>query len=377
MPRSSRRIAHVLCWPNVGGTEVATLRLAQALSTEEFTHIAFCAHGDSPVPELFSASGFEAVSCTLTELGLRRPLPFLKSSLRLARQLKALRIDLVHCSDVMSGIHATFAARLAGLPVVCHVRNPHEQLAARARLQLRAVTHFVFVSRHVRDHFALAVPNARASIIYDGLDLPDVSHSVANKTIRGEFEIPPQRKLVGMAARLAAQKDYPTLIRAARRVLAIYPDAHFFVIGDHSSTPSFAEHYRNLQGLTTELGVASHVTFTGFRADVPALLAAMDVVVLATHFEGFGLVLLEAMAHGRPVVATAVGGILEFVRHDETGLLHRHEDDGDLALQIVALLRDEGRAMRLGEAGRQLVKTDFTTERFAGLMGAVYRSLLS
>ncbi len=128
--------------------------------------------------------------------------------------------------------------------------------------------------------------------------------------------------------------------------------------------------------MITELGLTDHFTFTGFRSDVPTLLAAMDVVVLATHFEGFGLAVLEAMAEGRPVVATAVGGIPEFVRDGETGLLHRHEDDAHLASQIEALLRDRTRAERLGESGRRLVKTDFSVAHFSQRITGLYRSLL-
>ena len=129
--------------------------------------------------------------------------------------------------------------------------------------------------------------------------------------------------------------------------------------------------------LRGELGLGGHFTFTGFRSDVARLLPAMDVVVLATHFEGFGLALLEAMAHGRPVVATAVDAIPEFVLDDETGLLHRHGDDAHLAEQIGSLLADPTRAMRLAEAGRQLVKTRFSMERFATSTRDLYQRLLA
>jgi glycosyltransferase involved in cell wall biosynthesis len=134
--------------------------------------------------------------------------------------------------------------------------------------------------------------------------------------------------------------------------------------------------YEELLGLITELGLTDYFSFTGFRSDVPSLLAAMDVVVLATHFEGFGLTVLEAMAEGRPVVATAVGGIPEFVRDEETGLLHRHEDDKHLASQIESLLRDRTRAERLGESGRRLVRTDFSIAHFSQRITDLYCSLL-
>ncbi len=97
--------------------------------------------------------------------------------------------------------------------------------------------------------------------------------------------------------------------------------------------------------------------------------------MLATHYEGFGLALLEAMAQERPVVGTQVGGIPEFVHHDATGLLHAHEDDADLAAQVVSLLNDPEKAARLARAGRELVDRQFTMDGFAKRMGDLYRAV--
>jgi glycosyltransferase involved in cell wall biosynthesis len=241
---------------------------------------------------------------------------------------------------------------------------------------LRLVSHFIFVSQHARDGFYSPIPSTHASVIYDGLSSAGISHDEARQAVGTEFNLAPGVQLIGMVARLAPQKDYATLIRAARRVVAANANTHFFIVGDHSSEPTGRRMYEELLGLITELGLTDYFSFTGFRSDVPSLLAAMDVVVLATHFEGFGLTVLEAMAEGRPVVATAVGGIPEFVRDEETGLLHRHEDDKHLASQIESLLRDRTRAERLGESGRRLVRTDFSIAHFSQRITDLYCSLL-
>lgn len=369
------RIAHILQWSSVGGTEIATLRLMQNLP--DFRHLAFLATEPSPASALFAGAGFPVLGYTPVELSLRRPLPFLRATIDLARSLRRSGADLVHCSDVVATLDTALAARLAGLPVVSHVRNPHEHIPARHRPILRLVSHFVFVSQHARDHFYARIPSTRASVIYDGLSGVGIDHDEAREAVGREFKLDPGVQLVGMVARLAPQKDYATLIRAARRVVEATPNTHFFLVGDYSTEPGSRRTYEELLVLIAELGLADHITFTGFRSDVPTLVAAMDVMVLSTNFEGFGLAVLEAMAEGRPVVATAVGGIPEFVRDGVTGLLHRHADDAHLASQIESLLRDHALAERLGESGRRLVKSDFSTAGFSRRIAELYDSLLS
>jgi glycosyltransferase involved in cell wall biosynthesis len=179
-----------------------------------------------------------------------------------------------------------------------------------------------------------------------------------------------------MVARVSPQKDFVTLARAARRVAAARPDARFVVVGDYQTEPAYREHYELVRRELAEQGVAGRFVFAGFRRDVPRFVAAMDVFVLCTHFEGLPLVLLEGMAQAKPTVATAVDGIPELVRHGETGLLHRHEDDADLARQLELVLADRALAAGLGAAGRHAVETFWTGERFARDMVGLYARML-
>jgi len=367
-------IAHVLHWPNVGGTEIATLRIVQNLP--EFSHTAFVAQDPSPTGELFGKNGVAVQPYRATEWSRRHPLSFLRTSLGLSRAFRRAGVGLVHCSDVMAAFDAALAARLARVPVVCHVRNPHPVLPGRNRPFLRLVNHFVFVSADTRSHFGLRVPVQRGSVIYDGLAVEEVPHQQARQAIIREFGLSPNVQLVGMPARLSAQKDHVTLLRAARAVLAERPDTHFLIIGDHSGTSDAAQQFHELQRLVRELGIGSGVTFTGFRSDVPVLLAGLDIVLLVSHFEGLPLVLLEAMAQERPVIATAVGGVPELVQDGQTGLLHLHRDHEQLARLLASVLRDEDLARRLGRSARELVRSRFSRERFAREVAGLYHSLL-
>ena len=370
-------VAHVLPWPSVGGTEWATLRVAQAVEAEGFRSVAFCLTGAGPVREMFRAAGFETAEYEAVEPSYRRPKDYLRASWRLAREFRRRGVALVHCADVAAGYYTALAGRLAGAPVLCHVRNRFDDLSRRDQSFLRPVSRFAFVSRDTWRHFALKVGPGRGAVVYDGFDAaPCPAAGDDARGVRRELGVPDDCKLIGMVARVAPQKDYRTLARAAARVAAAYPRVRFVVVGDYEAEEAHRRHYEDVRGWLRESGVTPHFIFAGFREDVARVLNAMDVFVLCTHHEGLPLVLLEAMAQALPVVATAVDGIPELVRDGETGLLHAHEDDAGLAAHLTSLLRDEARARALGEAGRRFVRSNFNQEQFARSMAELYRDLL-
>lgn len=176
---------------------------------------------------------------------------------------------------------------------MCHVRNPHEELPRR-------------------------------SVVYDGLPSTRVdNHGDGGQAIGAELKLAPEARLVGMVAR-----------------------------GDHAGDHDLARRHAELSDLIATLGMSDSFTSRAFARTPRRCWPPWNVAVLATHYEGFGLALLEAMAQGRPVVATRVGGIPEFVIHGATGLLHEHQDDEDLAAKVMSLLDDSERAAHLGSAGR-------------------------
>jgi glycosyltransferase involved in cell wall biosynthesis len=366
-------IAHVMPWAAVGGTEHATLRIARATEGAGFGHVMFCRRDAPEVRDFFEAAGCETEVYEPAEPSYRRADKYTLDSYRLAREFRRRRVDLVHCADVAAAFNAGLAGRLAGARVVCHVRNRHTGLSRRDLSFLRLVGKFVFVSEDTRRKFSYEVPPRRGVVVYDGLEVGAQEPAEAVAEVRREFGAEGV-KLVGMVARVAPQKDFPTLARAAARVLAERGDVRFMVVGDYEEANR--GHYEEVRRALEDAGVERQFIFTGFRADVARLMSAFDVFVLCTHFEGLPLVILEAMARGRPVVATAVDGIPEIVIDGETGLLHPHGDDGALAARLLSLLGDEARAARLGEAGREFVKMKWSRERFAADMVGLYRDVL-
>jgi len=370
--RAALTVAHLLPWPGIGGTEHATLRIARAAAERGYRNIVFYREDSPVVGEFFRDAGLETAPYALAELSVRRPLPFARNTLALRGAFRAHGVDLVHCADIDAALQVAPAGRLAGVPVLCHIRNPWTSMLRREALVLSAVDTFVFVSRDTWSTFAYRVGPARGRVLYDGLDVQAPPTQASRAEVRRELGIGEGVPVIGMTARVSAQKDYVTLARAAKRVLDGVPDARFVIVGDHERHDAHREHYALVQRELARLGVADAFVFTGFRSDVARVMGAFDVFVLSTHFEGLPLVILEAMAMELPVVATAVNGIPELITSDSVGLLAPHEDEEKLAGQLLALLRDPARARRVAAGGRELVERQFSARAFGESIAALY-----
>lgn len=207
---------------------------------------------------------------------------------------------------------------------------------------------------------AAAIPGAIA--IHPGIDvsrfaLPETERDGA----RAELGIAPDQTAVGIVGRLQPWKGQHVFLRAAAR-LANRSGVLFFVIGD--AIGGFSESYpEHLRSLARTLGIPDRVRFPGHRSDVPRVLAALDVFVHASMAEPFGITIVEAMAAGKPVVATRGGGVEEIVTDNETGLLVEHGDDAAMAAAVARYLDEPSLASRVSSAGRAAAEARFTTDR--------------
>jgi glycosyltransferase involved in cell wall biosynthesis len=185
-------------------------------------------------------------------------------------------------------------------------------------------------------------------------------------TPRAELTNDPAAPLVLTVARLDAQKGIPVLLDAVASV----PDAAFVVAGDGPDRAA-------LEARAVSLGLADRVRFLGHRRDVASLLAAADVLVLPSLYEGLPLSVLEAMIAGVPVIATAVGGTDEVVRDGETGTLVPPGDASALAAAIRRVLGDRERSSRLADAARALVAREHSVEAMVASVSRLYETLLA
>jgi len=224
---------------------------------------------------------------------------------------------------------------------------------------------------------------APVQMIYNGVDLDRYDDQEACCTLPEEYGFEPGSALVGVVARLEPEKGHATLLEAWPQVLAKVPTARLLIVGEGSRREELEAQAEALDLLgeacsgdacvgTRHARPGARVIFTGRRDDVPAVTAALDVAVLPSYREAQGLVILEAMALSRPVVASNVGGIPEMIEDGVTGLLVPPHDPEALAAAIVRLLTDHPLADTIARAGRNQVHERFCVERMVSALQEVY-----
>jgi glycosyltransferase involved in cell wall biosynthesis len=292
----------------------------------------------------------------------------------IGRLLRVIRDDRpavfhAHLSWPLACKHGVLAAWLARQPAIVGTAQlytePHG--ARRARLRLRPLRRIIAVSREVETKYVqhLGIPARKLTVVPNGIPaparIPEPDPELRVRLLGGRSDF-----LVLTLARLHAQKGHADLLAAAAQV----PDATFVLAGDGPLRGELEQRAR-------QLGVAGRCVFLGHRRDVPALLAAADVFVLPSLYEGLPVSVLEAMAAGRPVVATAIGGTDEAVRDEVTGLLVPPHDPAALAAAIGRLRADPALARRLAAAGRDRVEREFSSEATARRVMEIYDEVLA
>jgi glycosyltransferase involved in cell wall biosynthesis len=277
-----------------------------------------------------------------------------------------------HLPAPLTGKYGLVAAALSGVAAVvatAHLLDdtrPEWRTRLNHRLAAACVSRYLAVSegvaRRLRIHFR--VPERKIQVVRNGVDAERFRRA-ADPGLRASLAGGGERPIVLTIARLDPQKGHVHLLAAAAEV----PDAVFLLAGEGGERP-------RLEAQARALGIAGRVRFLGHRDDVPELLAACDLLVLPSLYEGLPLSVLEAMAAGRPVVATAVGGTDEAVVHGETGLLVPAAAPAALAEAIRHLLGDPVRAARLGQAGRARASREFSLARMIREVAGVYDELL-
>ncbi|MFQ5947733.1 MAG: glycosyltransferase, partial [Acidimicrobiia bacterium] len=308
----------------------------------------------------------------------------LRNPLALPRVLgyvRRVRPDIVHTQLEFANVLGTLAARLARVPAVStlHTLDEPDQ-GSRARIHFGLMTlvlrHFadrvIAVSEAVRRHsIARArLQPERVITLNNGVDLARYLRpgGCARPEVRAELQIPENARLLATVAVLRPEKGIQHLIDALPRILERVPDAAYLVIGD-------GDHRQALERLARDRGIVSRVIFTGYRNDVPRLLAAADLFVLPTLTEALPTVLAEAMAAGLPIVATAVGGVPEMVEHGNNGLLVPPARPDLLGAACIRLLTDRPQAEAMALRGRRIAGTRFNVQAQAARLAWEYRRL--
>jgi glycosyltransferase involved in cell wall biosynthesis len=342
-----------------GGAERHLLELWKRMDRERFEIEIACFRAEGQFwPEV------RLLGLPVHDLGLGRRVydaRGLRGLLRLIGRVRDFRPDVIHGYLFGPNLFAVLAGRLCGVPVVAVAKRNVDafetprQRAAQRRIH-RMATHVTAVSDAVAETVvAFGVPRGRITVIPNGVDVARFGGDPLDRAALGARG---GETVIGSVGALAPRKDYGTLLEALALVAKRHPRFHATLVGDGPERAA-------LEARAAELGLGSRTTFLGERPDIDRLLPAMDVFVLSSREEGIPNALLEAMAAGRPSVATAVGGTPEVLEGGVTGWLVPPADPAALAEALAQVMEDPAEAARRGGAARAAVHARMSIEAMA------------
>lgn len=377
-PSSRVRVLQFITNLFIGGTERQVTSLTGRLDTSRFEPYVGCLIRQGQLLDEIIRLGILVAEYRVRRLYGARTL---WEGLRLARDLRRMRIDVVHTYTFHGNVFAIPAARLAGVSaVVASIRDRGVDLSPwheRAQHAVCRLAHRIAVnSQGLRRRLvAQGHDPARIVVIRNGIDMSKFRPRSRSHQLRRELGLPADAPVVAVFSRLIPVKGLDYFLEAAARVAARAPEARFLVVGDNQAHN--VGYRTTLERATARLGLEGRVVFAGWRLDVPNLLAETTVSVLPSVIdEGLPNVVLEAMAAGVPVVATDVEGSTEALENEVTGLVVRPRDADALADAICRFLETPSLAARFGAAGRERVAQHFSIDRYVRETEALYLDLL-
>jgi sugar transferase (PEP-CTERM/EpsH1 system associated) len=367
------RVLHVVDTLGQGGLENGLVNLIQQLDADEFEHVVCTMRGMGENLNRLPADRVQ-VMCLAAAPGRRFAVPAL---MRVIRQVKP---DVVHSRN-WGSIEAVVAGRLAGSCAVVHGEHGHESDGAAGepwrrvafrRLAFELADRVLAVSCQLRDHHArrTGFRADRITVIHNGVDTRRFSPDEAVRVgVRRQLGLADNALCIGCVGNLLPVKSHITLLRALEVVAGGRPNWRLVLLGEGSERHNLEEFVRSRAGWD------SRVLCLGSSKQVPEMLNAMDVYVLPSVNEGISNSLLEAMATGLPVIASAVGGNPEVVVDDDCGLLFPARDHVRLADQLLTLWNDPERRRELGLRARQRIATHFSLASMTQQYRQTYQSL--
>ncbi len=363
------RIAWVVPTMRVGGTERQLLHLLRGLS-DDFELTVICTRSEGAlIGDARRAGAYVRVLdyTTAWDFRMRR---------RLYRVLSRHRPDILHTFLSGFDLYANQAAVRAGVPVIISSRRELAVWQKRRHLWMqrranRLVDAIVANSRAVAEYAAQreGMDPARYRVIHNGIDVAQYRSALDQKALRARFKIPLDTQVVGMVANFTPVKDHRLFLDMAEHLVKRHPKVYFLLVG----TGPLCESIRRHMGRRFGHDRFARMSTVGEVAD---LLGAMDMFVLTSKVEGFPNAIMEAMAARTPVVSAMVGGVVELIRHEETGLLVDSRDPGDFAAAITRLLDDAPLRARLGEAAGAWIEQHLTMDRMLREHRQLYHELL-
>jgi glycosyltransferase involved in cell wall biosynthesis len=370
--RRRPRVLHLITSFEIGGTERQAVELLKRLDGERYDVRLAVLRNEGPFYSEIAARFPDVPEFPLTSFYDANAV---KQLARLRRLMRREKIDILHAHDFYSSFIGAAAARLCGVRVIASQR--HLKLSDRRahkwgtrlihRLANRILVNSDAIRAHILDNDG-AQPD-KIVVVKNGV-VPLTSSATNRVELCRELGVDTGATLIGMVARLQTVKGHRFFIEAAAQVFRIKPDAHFVLVGDGPLRPE-------IENQASELGITDQVHLLGDRADVSRLVSAFDLLVLASLHEGLPNAVMEAMAAGVPVVATAVGGTKELITDGETGYLAPSANSAALAGRILFALGDEVHRDEIVSAARRRITSAFGIKRMVESVEALYDEVMA
>ena len=360
------RIGFVIGQLHVGGYERQLYELATRMVGGECEPFVYCLSEDvEPYGQRLQAAGVPV------RVVPRRRSYELRRVVHIARLIRQDRIDVVHSWAPRANCYAGLAVLLAGNPPLVASNwgtSPTPRLTTLLdRLAFRLSRQIVVNSETGRGFTSsvYGVSPDRILVVRNWLDTSRFESPADPAAARSSLGLPAGVPVAGFVGRLSTEKGISLFLDVAHDVAARLPESRFLVAGDGPLLEAMVKKSQNLE-------IPDRVLFAGFREDIPDVLAAVDLMVLTSTCEGLPNAVLEAMAAGRPVIATRVGGCAELIEHGATGYLTEPGDREELTRRVTEVLSSPDRGRGLGEAGRRRALSEFSANDLLRAMELIY-----
>jgi len=378
MTSPQKRIAFVCFSHSLGGLELSTLRLTRAMS-EKGASMVLIVPPHSPLEERGRNVGLDVFPLQ----------PFWTygdffSARRLSKILREKEIDtliLMQSRDVNIAAIASTLAPKVKVVYYQQMNSGHDKRDAFHTWIYSKLSLWICLTEEMKKNvLSFTRMNKDAvSVLPLGVDLGRFDPSrFEKKESRTFFGLPQDKKIIGVVGRLDRGKGQEILLRAAQTIAKEFPETLFLIVGDETTGETGYKSY--LQKLCATLGIERSVMFLPFTEEAPSLMSALDIFVLPSFSETFGLVVIEAMAMGKPVIATNAGGVPEIITHNVTGMLVEPRSTDSLTAALHNLISDQPLASSLARAARveALRRFDFTqcVDRFFELLSTAKDSTI-
>ena len=365
------RILNIITRLEQGGAPLSVLEMIGRLSPSRYDVVLAAGQTDDPDLDLTDGARNRGIQlCAIP--ALRRnihPLRDLLAFCHIVRTIRAGRYHLVHTHTSKAGLLGRLAARFCGVSAVVH--SPHgtvlegyfgplatrffallERLAALCADRIICLTEME-IGQYLRVRIGR---RSQYTHIYNGIDVDAFAGRTSDRTaVRSALGLADDHLICITIGRLVPVKGHADLLHAFRMAVTECPQLRLLIVGEGILRTQ-------LEALSAHLGIDRKIVFLGWRNDTAELLGASDIFILSSHNEGLGLVLVEAMARCLPVVATAVGGVPEVVRHNRTGILVAPHATKAIARGVQNLAADAERRRRMGLAGYERARAHFSID---------------